>query len=432
MGLFGEKKSSMASGIAFIVTAVIAVLVSVCGGKADDSSNKIPKGAVQLNKTLTTDVCADSTMRRLDRDFEYFLRKWDIKGATLCIMRNDSLLYVHPFGEADEGQPMAPGNIMRVASVSKLVTATAIMLLQDQGLLSLDDTVFGEGDVLAEFRDVIKDRRYYSMTIRHLLMHEGGFLTRSLDPMFSTAFIMSRLGIDHAPSSEEIIRWRVCRPLSYAPGSSSSYSNFGFLLLSVLIERITGSDYYTWVNENVLFPAGCYDCHVAGNFYEDRLPGEVRYHAHAGDTPVPSFDGRGDVERCYGGNDVTALKGAGGWVMSIPELARFVASIDGRPGVPDIISPEAVAQMTFCTDSVTFGLGWNDCSGAGVWTRTGTLSSTSALIKYYGDGECWILCTNTGTYRGPHFTKYISTMFTRSREKYSASLPERDLFQASL
>ena len=429
MALFGDQKSSLVSGLAFIATAVIAVGISVCGGRADDGGRRLPKGAVRLNEALTAELCADSTMRRMEKDFIPFMRQWGIKGATLAVMRGDSLLYVHPFGEADDGVPMAPGNIMRVASVSKLVTAAAIMLLQDRGSLSLDDTVFGEGDALAEFRDVIKDRRYYDITVRHLLMHTAGFTARALDPMFSTRELMTRMSLDKAPSSEQIIRWRLSRPLSFTPGSSSAYSNFGFLLLSVLIERLTGADYYDWVNENLLFPAGCYDCYPAGNFYEDRHPGEVRYHAHAGETTVPSFDGRGEVERCYGGNDVNALKGAGGWVMSVPELARFVASIYGRPGVDDIISPEAVAQMTACTDSVTFGLGWNDCSDKGVWTRTGTLSSTSALIKYYDDGECWIMVTNTGTYRGPHFTKYISTMFTRSREKYSAVLPARNLFE---
>ena len=85
-------------------------------------------------------------------------------------------------------------------------------------------------------------------------------------------------------------------------------------------------------------------------------------------------------------------------------------------------------QMTFVTDSVTYALGWNDISADGIWTRTGTLAGTSALIKYYPDGECWIMVSNTGTWRGPRFTKWTSSLMRRLRERYSDSLPARNLF----
>ena len=84
--------------------------------------------------------------------------------------------------------------------------------------------------------------------------------------------------------------------------------------------------------------------------------------------------------------------------------------------------------MTFPTDSVTYALGWNDISEEGVWTRTGTFSGTSTLIKNYPDGECWIMVTNTGTWRGPAFTKFTAALFNRLREEYSAVLPARDFF----
>lgn len=421
----------MSSGVAFIAAAVIAVGIGVFGGDGKESGYRPPKGAVELNKVLTNELCAADTLARMERELRSFMQQWGLQGAALCITRNDSLVYARGFGEADEGVPMEPGYIMRVASVSKLVTAAGIMLLQDQGRLSLDDKVFAEDGVLARYRDVIKDKRYYDITVRHLLMHSAGFVVRGADPMFATREMMNRLGVSEPPGSDQLIRWQLRRPLSYAPGTSSKYSNMGFLLLTEVIEQLGGHSYEEWINDNVLRPAGCYDCHLAKNFYEERYPGEVRYHAHAGETPVESFDGRGEVERCYGGNDITALKGAGGWVMSVPELARFVSSIDGRAEVNDILSREAVAQMTAVTDSVTFGLGWNDCSKDGIWTRTGTLSSTSALIKYFPDGECWIFVTNTGTYRGPHFTKYVSTLFRRLREKYSALLPARNLFEGA-
>ena len=123
------------------------------------------------------------------------------------------------------------------------------------------------------------------------------------------------------------------------------------------------------------------------------------------------------------------LSGAGAWCGSPAELARFVASIDGRDEVPDIISKEAVAQMTEYIDSDTFSLGWNDTNPEKGWNRTGTLSGTTALIKYFPDGECWILITNTSTWKGPGQARYTNELFKQCRELYSVKLPAINLFE---
>ena len=105
-----------------------------------------------------------------------------------------------------------------------------------------------------------------------------------------------------------------------------------------------------------------------------------------------------------------------------------MASIDGLPEVPDIISPESVAEMTRWIDENTYSLGWNDTKPDGEWTRTGTFSGTSALVKYYPDGECWVMVTNTSTWKGPGFTRYTAGLFRKLREKYSQALPSRNMF----
>ena len=133
----------------------------------------------------------------------------------------------------------------------------------------------------------------------------------------------------------------------------------------------------------------------------------------------------------FRGNDIESLSGAGAWVGSPSELCRFVASIDGRPEIPDIISSESVAAMTEYFDSQTFSLGWNDTKPTGEWTRTGTFSGTSALVKYFPDGECWVLITNTSTWRGPGLARYTEAMFKKCRELYGPLLPERNLFSAA-
>ena len=136
-----------------------------------------------------------------------------------------------------------------------------------------------------------------------------------------------------------------------------------------------------------------------------------------------------EVERPYGGNYISGLYGAGGWTGSTVELARLVCSINGRGPVPDILDPFSVRQMTVYYDDDTYGLGWLDCRPDGEWTRTGSFAGTSALIKTFPDGECWILVTNTSTWRGSRFTRNTAELCRNLRGRFSSSLPVRDLFR---
>ena len=189
--------------------------------------------------------------------------------------------------------------------------------------------------------------------------------------------------------------------------------------------------YEDFIRKEVLAPAGCYDMHIAGNYYEDRRHNEVRYYTHEGDGKfIEEYNDSGKmVERCYGGNNIPLLSGAGAWNASPAELCRFVASIDGMPEVPDIISRESFEQMTEYFDKETFSLGWNDTAPEKGWSRTGTLSGTCALVRHYPDGECWIMVTNTSTYKGPGQSRYTEALFRDCRSSYSNRLPKRNLFE---
>jgi hypothetical protein len=188
--------------------------------------------------------------------------------------------------------------------------------------------------------------------------------------------------------------------------------------------------YEQFMIEEVMRPAGCFDMHIAGTYYKDKRKNEVRYYTHEGDGKfIEEYNGSGKtVERCYGGNNIPLLSGAGAWCGSPAEIAKFVASIDGRDEVPDIISKESHAQMIEYFDTETFSLGWNDTNPEKGWSRTGTLSGTTALVKHYPDGECWILITNTSTYKGPGQARFTDALFKQCRELYSNKLPARNMF----
>jgi CubicO group peptidase (beta-lactamase class C family) len=411
---------------------IVAAGVLAAGRRPGPAPQPQPAPAA-LNETLTNAMSDGDSFKAIDREVREFMRYWGIQGISLSVMRNDSLMFSKGYGWADKekNEVMTPRNILRLASVSKLVTAVGIMKLWEQGRLSLGDRVFGPEGILCDpaWTALIKDSLYYDITIEHLLRHQGGFSTKGGDPMFSTRSIMVQNRLRTPPDHETLVRTQLGKPLAFVPGETQEYSNFGFLLLSMVIEAVTGSDYEDWMQENVLKPAGCMDFHIANNYYSDKYPNEVHYYVQPDDQPVSEYDNSGrTVVRCYGGNDIHALSGAGAWAASTAELCRFVAAIDGRPQVPDIISVESVRRMTEWFDRDTFSLGWNDTKPTGEWTRTGTFSGTSALIKYFPDGECWVLVTNTSTWRGSGLAPYTTEMFEKSRTECSDLLPLRNLF----
>lgn len=415
------------ASIAVVIAATATIVIKVPLAKPAD----LAPDRVKLNDVLTNDSSEFAELQGLDRKVTAYMRRWEMKGASLAITRNDSLLYAKGYGWADEekGIKMEPSHIMRMASVSKLITAAGIMVLQDRDLLSIKDTVFGPSGILSDtlFTSVINDRNYHKITIEHLLRHQGGFYR---DPLFSSRDVMHQLQLDTPPVKEDFYRLVLGRRLSFMPGTWQRYSNFGYLLLSEIIGKVSGMPYDEFIRTQVLAPAGCYDMHIGGSYYEDKRENEVRYYTHNGDGKyIEDYSGNGEmVERCYGGNNIPLLSGAGAWCASPAEIARLVASIDGRPEVPDIISQEAFEQMIEYFDKDTFSLGWNDTAPEKGWSRTGTLSGTCALVRQFPDGECWIMITNTSTYRGPGQARYTEALFKQCRELYSSKLPERNLF----
>mgnify|MGYP002624694756 CR=1 FL=1 len=414
----------MKSSLPILILA--AVLCAGCHGAGTRQTYHV-KG---INSLIDNEMSDSLGMDKLDRDMKTFMQRWWIRGLSLSIMRGDSLLYAKGYGKADEDVPMEPGKIMRIASVSKLITAAGIMKLQEQGKLHLSDKVFGPSGILNDsvYTAAIKEKAYFDITVEQLLRHESGLSIRRGDPMFTTRDIMNIYKLREAPDHETLVELVVQRRLGYKPGTSREYSNFGYLLLSMIIEKVTGEDYESWMQKNVLEPAGCLDMHLAHNYYEQKYPNEVRYYMQDNDPLIEEYTNSGDsVVRCYGGSDVRALSGAGAWVASTPELARFVASIDGRPGVPDILSKKSVTAMTAAHEDHKYGLGWNDVGDS--WIRTGSLAGTNAMVYMFPDGECWILVSNTHNWRGPKFSTTVKNFIRQCRSRYSAALPKRDLFE---
>ncbi len=384
----------------------------------------------RLNDSIRNSHSDHEAYRAMERSIRNWMARYNIRGASLSVMRDEQLIYSKAFGWADrEAERTAEaGDIFRIASASKLITAIGIMKLVDEGLLSTDDRVFGAEGILNEFT-TYKDKRVEQITVRHLLNHTSGFSRRKGDPMFRSTDVMRWTNKHSTLSSDDLIEWQLQQRLRDVPGGMAQYSNIGYLVLSRVIERVSGLSYEEYLQSHVLRPAGCYDMHIARNYYEERFPHEVKYYGHDSEM-IASYDGSGVMRlREYGGNNINGLQGAGAWVCSSAELMRLIASIDGKPRVPDILTPQSIKEMKTLRRKGDFGYGWAR-SGGSTLVRTGTMSGTCAFVEYKVSGLSFVMITNTSNYLGSKFTNRIGRTVRDALVRVK-EWPEQDLFVGS-
>ncbi len=424
-------------GIVFLCAVVSTVVVFALAYRREKETEKEHLEAASISVSdwsvsLTNELSDWPALANMDREIERFIGRWNIKGMSLAVTRNDSLLYAKGYGWADmeAGKKMTPKNIMRMASASKLVTAIAVMRLVEDGKLNLNSRVFGPDGILNDtaYTNAIKDKRLFDITVDHLLQHKGGFGMGAGDPMFNTKDIISAKKLDAPPTNEELTEIVLGRKIAFTPGQGFRYSNFGYMLLSLVIERVTGKSYWDYVEEEVLHPAGCYHFRPATNYYADRSENEVHYYGP--DTvAVEEYNGSGRmVERVYGGSNVNGLMGAGGWCASASDLARLVAATDKYPHVSNILSNESIDSLTAYAKEGRVSRGWSEIDEYGKWRRTGTLSSTHTLIERFPNGECWVMITNSGVWTGHNFSRDMTRLISNLRSRYADRFPHRDLW----
>lgn len=419
--------------VAFAAINAVLLLHKPNGNQCVPEDEDIISDYYKIHDTINNSIGGYVGLEDMESEIERFRQRWEIKGLAVAVSRHDSLLYAQGFGisDVDHGMGMEPNKRTRIASVSKLITAAAIMKLKEAGKLSLEDKVFGDNGILndKDFTEAIRDQRIFNIRVVDLLRHQGGFTLGAGDPMFNTVELKKAKHLDHAPDNHELATIVLSRRLGFQPGVGRKYSNFGYMLLSLVIEKVSGQTYWNYVIDNLLRPAGCIGFRPADNYYMPDDFMQTGFYS-SDDELVESFEKEDEmVDRCYGGANITGLMGAGGWSAPATSLIRFVAAIDGDPTYPDVISPESVAQMTAYEEDKKLALGWSDSDGKGHWTRSGTLSSAHALVERFPDGECWVITTNTGVWTGFHFTRDMQRLIDNLRRKYSDRLPTRDLFE---
>ena len=260
-----------------------------------------------------------------------FISERDIGAAALAVMRDGEIVYDKAFGWMDESRvrPVRQDVVMRVASISKVVTAVAIRRLIAEGKVALDDYVFDLGQETGGLLDLdpvpsLGDPRIAEITVRHLLVHESG-LGKGI--WWDNFAIAAATGEPVPVSREATIRYLIGLPLEFAPGSTHLYSNPGFLVLGHIVETVSGQDYMDYVHETIFAPLGIgrEDFIFGRSLPTDRSDREPWYDSRGFPLAIDLFDPSGPwVPWPDGGWDQGMQLAYGGLAASTTALLKFI------------------------------------------------------------------------------------------------------------
>jgi len=417
-----------------ILLVLLLSIIARYNPGAVESSDRYPDKLVPGYIRLTNSNSSGHEFERCAPVIDAFMRKWTIAGASVAIAKDGKLVYARGFGFADTaaGIETQPYSKFRIASISKLVTAVAIMKLQEEGRLSLNDKVFGPDGILDDscyYKP--KDNRVFNITVAHLLSHEGGWSQRYGDQMFMPQLIANQMKTDLPVDTRTIIRFALSKRLHFTPGTGRSYSNLGYSILGLVVEKRSGLPYNEYCRTQIFEPLGIYDMIPARNLPDQKAPFEVTYYEPAGMPLRPSIYGTGEmVPVRYGGNDIETLGAAGSWLATSPDLMRLLLSIDGLSYNEDLLSEESIRFMTD-TNNDFAPVGWKTSYIDGNWVRTGSFAGTAGMMKRQPNGISWVVLLNSSAWNGPEIHSYINRMMSKMLSQID-EWPGHDLFENSL
>lgn len=367
-----------------------------------------PQRAPHLRKSAKR----DTRMRSFDTMISDLMRKHRTPGLALAVTDQGRLVYHQGYGIADfaTDEPVRSQSLFRIASISKPITAVAILQLVEQGKLDLDDKVFEVLDYEAQIEASESfDERQRDITIRHLLQHRGGWdRNASFDAMFQSVRFAQQFDVPAPADRATIIRAMLGVKLDFDPGEKYAYSNYGYCLLGRVIEVVSKQPYEPYVRQHVLAPLGIRTMRLGRTLRDQRQPAEVCYY-HPGVVPSVFASNLGSsVPSPYGGWFLEAMDAHGAWIASAVDLARFASAFDNPDACP-ILSRESIEFMYARPEEASgkrpkpqggdwyYSLGWsNRVVGPDRMNRwhTGSLPGTATILIRRHDGRNFVALLN--------------------------------------
>ncbi len=335
-----------------VVTSVSVVLslwlvgrpVTALGGPLDKPVKPVKKG--KAGDATDPVVVAGAVGKELDALCSSTDRFPQGLSGCVLVARGGKILLQKGYGIANAATkaPMRADAVFDWCSVTKQFTAAAVLKLQMQKKLSIDDPI------AKHFKDVPKDKA--KVTIRHLLNHTSGIGPR-------TGF-----GQAEAGSREALVRWFLGSPVVAEPGAKWDYSNAAYFALAALVEMKSGKSWESFLREELFEPARMTTARCIGDvdLDLDRVP----------------LDARGTGQAFEYGNDLSwGYRGAGGVVASVTDMLAWDRALRGTK-----ILSEAAKREYYTVGLEQYALGWELQQWAGhtAYTHSG---HTGEVVTFY-------------------------------------------------
>lgn len=340
-------------------SALCVVALIVVAGCAGSPSPSAPTSA-QPSSAVASAVPSPNLEARLDQ-----VLGADLNGAAL-VAKDGEILYAKGFGMADAASKRAnsPETRFRIGSLTKQFTAMAILILESRGLIARSDSIC----------DYIDDcpKAWKDVTIEHLLAHTSGIANFTDQPDFDSLT---------AATPAQTVAGVADIPLTWAPGESFSYTNTGYVLLGMAIEKASGKSYAKFLQDEIFGPLGMQD-----SGYED------------GDTPELAT-GYSDDFTVADPLDMSVPYAAGGLYSTVLDLNRWQEALYTERLAPATDMARYFTPLVDITDRVGFGYAYGQYVGDDdgsklIWHDGGINGFYTHLSRYPDDHITVALLTN--------------------------------------
>jgi CubicO group peptidase (beta-lactamase class C family) len=339
------------------------MFISLCVTLALAFNSLAPSGDVALAKSV-----GDALERAAAAD--------EFSGIVV-ITRGGRPVFRKSYGFADR-EAKAPIDMQtrfNLGSMNKMFTAVAVAQLAERGKLSFDDTV------ARHLPDYPNKEVAAKVTIHHLLTHTSG-----LGDYFSPAFFAARAKITKV---SELLPFFAEKPLEFEPGARFRYSNAGFVVLGLVVERASGEDYYDYVRRNVFKPAGM--TNTDSFEHGARVANIATPYTRVTPTgPVPAGEPRRARTEIFKGTP------AGGGYSTAEDMLKFAAALTSHKLLgakhTEIVTTGKVAMGPF---KYAYGFGEHANGGRRSFGHNGGSPGVGAYFQVYpATGHVFVLLTN--------------------------------------
>jgi CubicO group peptidase (beta-lactamase class C family) len=251
------------------VAASLVILTSCKSKNNDKNTSASPTNSKPLDTTALLAYNPKNADKRIDEVMKELHRTRGFNGNVL-VAKKGKIVYENAIGWADylHRDSLKLSSQFELASVTKTMTSTAILMLLERGKLTLDDDV----------KKFFPDFPYDGVTIRLLLTHRSGMMNYVyfIDDIYRSQHLNQRKGLTNADAMKMIADYKP-RPFN-VPNKRFLYNNSNFMVLGAIIEKVSGMSYADFMKQNVFAPASMAHTHVYSKAVYDKIPVDVVGH----------------------------------------------------------------------------------------------------------------------------------------------------------